>query len=77
MINREDKKRILENKVGSEKNYTIVKPKVENKKGKGRRNLSLVSDLLSITTHSLVDLQVTLMFSILLHSSHQFLLDNY
>lgn len=77
MINREDKKRILENKVGSEKNYTIVKPKVENKKGKRRRNLSLISDLLSIPTHSLVDLQVTLMFSILLHSPHQFLLDNY
>lgn len=42
MINIEDKQdRILENKMGSEKKifYTIVKPKVENKKRKGRRHV--------------------------------------
>lgn len=77
MINKKIKREFWKIKWDLKKIYTIVKPKVENKKGKGRRNLSLVSDLLSITTHSLVGLQVTLMFSILLHSSHQFLLDNY
>lgn len=51
---------------------TTVKPKTENKKGKGRRDLPLVSSLLSITTHSLTYLQITLMFCTTLHSSHEY-----